>query len=71
MHFDRIDEICAMVKSNLQFDKLILTSLTGLHDRFDRSAQIIQQTSCVPIFGVNNRQPRRLRKGNHLGKRIN
>ena len=53
MHLDHLDEIYAMVKSNLQFDKLVLTVLTGLHDRSDQSAQIIQQTSCVPILGVN------------------
>ena len=45
MNFDHLDEIYAMVNSNLQFDKLVLTSLTDLYDRSDRSAQIIQQTS--------------------------
>jgi len=53
MHFDHLDEIYAMVKSNLQFDKLVLTGLTGLHNRSDRSAQIVQQTSCVPILDAN------------------
>ena len=50
MHFDRLDEIYAMMQSNLQFDKLVLISL---HNRFDRSVQIVQQTSCVPILDVN------------------
>jgi len=53
MHFDHLDEIYAMVKSNLQFNKLVLTGLTGLHNRSDRSAQIVQQTSCVPILDAN------------------
>ena len=53
MYFDHLDEIYAMVKSNLQYDKLVLTGLTGFHDRSDRSAQIVQQTWCVPILGVN------------------
>jgi len=30
MHFDRIDESYAMVKSNIHFDKVTLTSQTGL-----------------------------------------
>ena len=29
MHFDRLDEIYAMVKSNCQFDKVVHTGLTG------------------------------------------
>ena len=43
-----------MVKSNCQFDKVVLTGLTGLDDMFDRSAQIVQQTLTVPILVVNN-----------------
>ena len=53
MHFDHLDEIYAMVKSNWQFDKADLTDLTGLDDRSDQSAQIVQQTLTVPILGVN------------------
>ena len=30
MHFDRLDEIYAMVKSNLYFDKVTLTGQTDL-----------------------------------------
>ena len=41
MYFDRLDEIYAMVQSNLQFDKLVWTGLTGLEERSDRSAQIV------------------------------
>ena len=44
MHFDCLNEIYVVVKSNLQYDKLVLTDLTGFHDRSDRSAQIVQQT---------------------------
>ena len=51
MHFDHLDEIYAMVKSNLQFDKLVLTGLTGLHDRSDQFAQIVQQTLTYANFG--------------------
>ena len=54
MNFDRLDEIYAMVKSNRQFDKIILTDLTGLDDRSDRFAQIFQKTLIVPILSVNN-----------------
>jgi len=32
MHFDCLDEIYAMVQSNLQFDKLVYTGLTGSYD---------------------------------------
>jgi len=53
MHFDRLDEIYAMVQSNLQFDKLVYTGLTGLKERSDRSPQIVQKTLTVPILGVN------------------
>jgi len=42
-----------MVKSNCQFDKVVLTSLTGLDDRSDRSALIVHQTLIVPILSVN------------------
>ena len=31
MHFDRLDEGYAMVKSNLNFGKVTLTGLTGMH----------------------------------------
>ena len=54
MHFDRLDDIYVMVKSNCQFDKVVLTGLTGLDDMYDRSAQIVQQTLTVPILVVNN-----------------
>ena len=30
MHFDHLDESYAMVKSNLNFGKIIMTGLTGL-----------------------------------------
>ena len=53
MHFDHLDETYEMVKSNGQFDKNILTSLTSFHERSDRSAQIVQQTLTVPILNVN------------------
>ena len=43
MHFDRLDNIYAMVQSNCQFDKLFLTNLTGLYKRSDRSFQIVQK----------------------------
>jgi hypothetical protein len=42
-----------MVQSNLQFDKLVQTGLTGLEERSDRSAQIVQKTFIVPILSVN------------------
>ena len=54
MHFDRLDDIYVMVKSNCQFDKVVLTGLTGLDDRFDRFALIVHQTLTVPILSVNN-----------------
>ena len=54
MNFDRLDEIYTMVKSNRQFDKIILTDLTSLDDRSNRSAQIVQQTLIVLILSVNN-----------------
>ena len=53
MNFDRLIDIYAMVKSNGQFDKIILTGLTGFHERSDQSAQIVQQTLTVPILSVN------------------
>ena len=43
MHFDRLDDIYAMVESNWQFDNFIQTSLTDLYVRPDRFAQIVQQ----------------------------
>jgi len=55
IHFDRLDEIYTMVRSNLQFDKLVKTGLTGLRERSDRSAQIVQKTFIVPILSVNRR----------------
>ena len=39
MHFDRLDEIYAMVQSNWHFDNLTHTDLTGLYNWFDRFAQ--------------------------------
>ena len=39
MHFDRLDESYAMVKSNLHFDKITLTGLIGLAYPSDRYAQ--------------------------------
>ena len=53
IHFDRLDEIYTMVRSNFQFDKLVKTGLTGLRERSDRSAQIVQKTFIVPILSVN------------------
>jgi len=53
MHFDRLDEIYAMVQSNCHFDIVTRTVLTGLYDRSDRFAQIVQQTQYLPILGVN------------------
>ena len=53
MHFDRLDKIYAVVQSNLQFDKLVYTGLTGSCERYDRSVQIAQKTFVVPILGVN------------------
>jgi len=43
MHFDRLDEIYTLIKSNWQFGKVTLTGLTGLHNRSDRFAQFVQQ----------------------------
>jgi hypothetical protein len=37
MHFDRLDDIYAMVKSNWHFDQFGLTSLTGVGQGSDRS----------------------------------
>jgi hypothetical protein len=37
MHFDRLDEIYAMVKSNWYFEHFGLTGLTGVGERSDRS----------------------------------
>jgi hypothetical protein len=37
IHFDRLDEIYAMVKSNWNFEQFGLTSLTGVDQRSDRS----------------------------------
>ena len=51
MHFDRLDEIYAMVKSNWQFEKVFLTGLTGVHDWSDRFAQFVQQTLTYANFG--------------------
>ena len=53
MHFDRLDEIYAMVQSNWHFDNVTQTGLTGLLDRSDRFAQIVQQTQYLPILNVN------------------
>ena len=53
MNFDCLVEIYAMVKSNGQFGKNILTGLTGFHERSNRSAQIVQQTLTVLILSVN------------------
>ena len=54
MHFDRLDEIYAMVQSNWHFDNVIQTGLTDLMDQSDRFAQIVQQTRYLPILDVNN-----------------
>jgi len=48
MHFDRLDEIYAMVKSILYFEQLDKTGLTGFGDRSDRSC------TAMPILVVNN-----------------
>ena len=53
MHFDHLNEIYAMVKFNCQFDKVVLTGLTGLNDK---SAQIVQLTLTVPNLGANTHQ---------------
>jgi hypothetical protein len=37
MHFDRLDEIYAMVKSNWHFEHFGLTGLTGVGERSDWS----------------------------------
>jgi hypothetical protein len=36
MHFDRLDEIYAMVKSNWHFEHFGLTGLTGVGQRSER-----------------------------------
>jgi hypothetical protein len=54
MHFDQLDEIYAMVKSNLQFYNVIKTGMTGLHDRSVRFAQIVQQTLTCANFGYQH-----------------
>ena len=71
MHFDHLDEIYAMVKSNYQFDKVVLTGLTGLDDRSDRSTLIVHQTLTVPILSVNRSLLLRDRAGEeqHAGRR--
>jgi len=51
MHFDRLDEIYAMVQSYWYFDNVPQTGLTDLSDRF---TQIVQQTRYLPILDVNN-----------------
>ena len=51
MHFDQLDEIYAMVKSNFQFYNVIKTGMIGLHDRSVRFAQIVQQTLTCANFG--------------------
>ena len=42
MNFDHLDESYVMVKSNLHFDKIIQTDLTGLHAcaNFDRQQSL-------------------------------
>jgi hypothetical protein len=37
MHFDRLDDIYEMVKSNWHFEHFGLTGLTGVGQRSDRS----------------------------------
>ena len=54
MHFNRLDEIYTMVQSNWYFDIVTQTGLTGLYDRSDQFAQIVQQTQYLPILSVNN-----------------
>ena len=41
MHFNRLDEIYAMVQFNWYFDIVTQTGLTGLYDRPDQFAQIV------------------------------
>jgi hypothetical protein len=53
MHFDRLDEIYVMEKSNSQFDKVVLSSLNSLYDRSDRFAQIASKSCLVPILSAN------------------
>ena len=47
MHFDLLDERYAMVKSNMHFDKVTLTSLTGL------CIPVRLVCTAVPILVVN------------------
>ena len=42
MHFDHLDESYAMVKSNLHFDEVTLTGLTGL---------------CIPVRPISTTMP--------------
>ena len=51
MHFDHLDKIYTMVKSDLQFDKVALTGLTSLHDQSDWFAQFVEQTLTCANFG--------------------
>ena len=53
MNFDLLDEPDAMVKSNLHFENIYQTGLTGLVKRSDRFAQIDSKTFSVPISVVN------------------
>ena len=39
MHFDRLNEIYAMLQSNWHFDKLTQIGLTSLYNQPDRFAQ--------------------------------
>ena len=55
MHFDRLDEIYAMVQSNWHFDNVTQTGLTGLQDQSDQFARIVQQTWYLPILDVNKK----------------
>ena len=60
MYFDRLNEIYTMVHFNWHFDNITQTGLTGLYDRSDRFAQIVQQTRYLPILGVNSSVPEEL-----------
>ena len=47
MHFDRLDEIYAIVQSNWQFDKANQSSLTG-------SLELFSEPRYLPILGANS-----------------
>ena len=52
MHFNCLDESYAMVKSNLYFDKITLTGLTGTHSLANSGGQ--QKTTTGPMSCARN-----------------